>query len=220
MRWIQGHRGARKEKHPCQFFLKKLLKDLDGIWYRVQSHWSWLISYSLKKRTILRQFYRLEKTLTLFMFGHLQIGFFQTWCEDRHQCRMTLTFIQDHGCMRKQTFALLMSITWIDLCNELCLSNHLHGQNVWLYNANFLTNFFFMFAMLIGTIDFYHFIPLSLTLTLPGSQGQHEAKAVGLIFLCTFHQIRIKFDIVMNETKLDIMRLPSSKIYWNKGNNC
>ena len=29
--------------------------------------------------------------------------------------------------------------------------------------------------MLIGTIDFYHFIPLSLTLTLP--EGQHEAKA-------------------------------------------
>ena len=36
--------------------------------------------------------------------------------------------------------------------------------------------------MLIGTIDFYHFIPLSLILTLPGSHKVSKAKPFGFIF--------------------------------------
>ena len=41
-------------------------------------------------------------------------------------------------------------------------------------------------AMLIAFIEFYHFIPLSFTLMVAGgSQGQHKAKPVGLIFFST-----------------------------------
>ena len=70
-------------------------------------------------------------------------------------------------------------------------------------------------AMRIGTIDIYHFISLSLTLTLPaGSQGQRKAKPVGFIFSHTFPDLAIK------QIKLNILRLHLSKMYWNKGNNC
>ena len=57
----------------------------------------------------------------------------------------------------------------------------------------------FIPAMLIGTIDFYHFILLSLTEILEGevggggggewSQGQHKAKLLDLIFSHTFQLI-------------------------------
>ena len=46
-------------------------------------------------------------------------------------------------------------------------------------------------AMLAGTIDFYHFMPLSVTLTLFGSQGQPKAKPLGFIFSYTFQLIRV-----------------------------
>ena len=38
---------------------------------------------------------------------------------------------------------------------------------LWTLHANFTTNFFHT-AMLIGDIDFYHSIPLPITLTVPG----------------------------------------------------
>ena len=56
----------------------------------------------------------------------------------------------------------------MDLCNELCLS----GRAPWRgkhFNVRHYTVPFqpvcFIPAMLIGTIDFYHFISLSLVLT-------------------------------------------------------
>ena len=54
--------------------------------------------------------------------------------------------------------------------------------------------------MLIGTIDFYHFVPLSLTVTLDeghDSQGQCKAQPVGFFFLHTFQFMRMKFGIVL-----------------------
>ena len=57
----------------------------------------------------------------------------------------------------------------IDICNE-SYSAVFCGKNV---NVGHYTRtvqpIFFIPAMLISTIDFYHLIPLSLTLTLPGS---------------------------------------------------
>ena len=68
-------------------------------------------------------------------------------------------------------------------------------------------------AMLIGTINFYHFILFSLTLTMPGgSQGQRKVKLTGFIFSHTIHLIRMKFDIVIKQLKLNILRLLLSKI--------
>ena len=64
----------------------------------------------------------------------------------------------------------------MDLCNELCLSVQLAwpailhdkklniGHNMQTFQPNY-----FIPAMLIGTIDFHHLKPLSLTLTLPMS---------------------------------------------------
>ena len=77
---------------------------------------------------------------------------------------------------------------------------------------------FFISAMLIGTIDLYHFIRLSLTLTMPGG---HKVSAsqnlLAFIFSHTFHLIRMEFDIVMKQFKCNILRPHLSKIYWSKG---
>ena len=52
-------------------------------------------------------------------------------------------------------------------------------------------------AVVIGMIDFCHFIPLSLTLTLPGGH-KHSTKQrlFGFIFSHTFDLIRMKFDVM------------------------
>ena len=52
-----------------------------------------------------------------------------------------------------------------------------------------------------------------------GTQGQRKAKPIGYIFLHTFQLIRLKFDLVMKQLKLNILRLLLNKSYWNKGNN-
>ena len=59
------------------------------------------------------------------------------------------------------------------ICNESCSScppaGRLGWQKTTLYITHMLLNHFLKISvMLIGTIDFYHLIPLSLTLTLPG----------------------------------------------------
>ena len=49
----------------------------------------------------------------------------------------------------------------------------------WTLHVNFLTNFFFILAMLIGTIDFNHFTLFSLILTVPGG---HKVSAKQNLF--------------------------------------
>ena len=68
------------------------------------------------------------------------------------------------------------------LCNESCSSGQLavlRGKNfnVIHYTQTFQPNVFIP-AQLIGTIDFYHFMPLSLTL----SQGGHKVSAKQNLF--------------------------------------
>ena len=86
-----------------------------------------------------------------------------------------------------------------------------------------------MLSMLIGTIDFYGHIPLSLTSTLPwghkvGAKQNLLASFSGTFFFFFFlNLIRLKFGVVMKQFKLNILRLISSKIFsffLNKGNNC
>ena len=86
------------------------------------------------------------------------------------------------------------------------LAGHFRGKN---FNIGDYTQtvqpFFFIPAILyIGTIDFYHFISFSLTLILLGGR---KAKPIGFIFSNTFHLIRVKFDVVMKQFKLNIWRL-------------
>ena len=79
---------------------------------------------------------------------------------------------------------------------------------------------FFILAMLIGTIDFYHFIWAFTDLDFGwGSQGQCKAKPAGFIFSHIFRLIRMKFD-VMKQLKPNILKLLLSEISWNKENNC
>ena len=67
--------------------------------------------------------------------------------------------------------------------------------------------------MPIGTNDFNHFIPLSLTLIFTGeSQGQHKAKPIGFIFSQTFQLIRMKFNVVLKQFKQNILILLLSEI--------
>ena len=69
----------------------------------------------------------------------------------------------------------------------------------------------FIFVMLIGTIDFYHFMPLSVTLT-----GGHKVSAKQNIlasFSSTLQLIRVKFDIVLKQFKLNNLILLFSEIW-------
>ena len=97
------------------------------------------------------------------------------------------------------------------LCYELCLAVRpyiLRGKNfnVRHYTQAVLPNI----AILKGTIDIYHFVPLSLNLTLPGSHKVTARKTYWLHFL-TFHLLRITFNEVMKQFKLNIMDLLLSK---------
>ena len=79
---------------------------------------------------------------------------------------------------------------------------------------------FFIPVLLIGTVNFYQFLTCTDLDLAWGSQGQHKAKPIGIIFLHTFHLIRMKFDVAMEQFKLNILRLLLLKSYSNKGNNC
>ena len=118
-----------------------------------------------------------------------------------------------------------MSITWMYVISHVCqasrLAVHLARQKTPIivhYTHSFQPNSFIP-AMLICRIDFYHFIPLSLTLTFPGRHKGHNAKPIGFIFLHTFQLIRIIFDMVLKLFKLNILILFSSEVLQNEGNN-
>ena len=74
--------------------------------------------------------------------------------------------------------------------NESCLPSRpavLRGKNVNVaHYTQTVQPIFFIYAMLIDTMDFFQLIQLSLTLTLPGSQGQLKAKTSRLYFLAHF----------------------------------
>ena len=82
----------------------------------------------------------------------------------------------------------------MDLCYEWCFVllagwlSALFGKNfnVRCYMQTFQPNLFIP-TMLVGTSDFYHCIPLSLTLTVPRGHKVSTNQNLGFIFLHTFH---------------------------------
>ena len=84
----------------------------------------------------------------------------------------------------------------MDLCNKLCLSSWLarglsilHGKkfNVGRLFANFQPNMFTS-ARIIGTIDFYHFITLSMTLTLARGHKVRTNQNLLASFSCALYR--------------------------------
>ena len=54
------------------------------------------------------------------------------------------------------------------------------------FNVGYYTKMLVIRAMVIGTIDFYRIIPLSLTLTLPGvTRSVQSNPSFGFLFSCT-----------------------------------
>ena len=85
------------------------------------------------------------------------------------------------ACLYVYLFVCFLSI-WV--------SYHAIDFNIGHYTQTFQP-IFSIAAMLIGTIDFYHFIPLSLTFTIAGLQGQRKAKSLSFTLLHTFQLIRM-----------------------------
>ena len=83
-----------------------------------------------------------------------------------------------------------MSVLWIYVMGFVCLAGQwavLHGKNVNAgHYAQAVQPTLFIPAMLIGIIDFYHFIPLSLTLTLPEGHKVSTKQNLLLHFLSHF----------------------------------
>ena len=124
-------------------------------------------------------------------------------------------------------FLIYMSIIWI--CVMSCIRSAGHaGWPAILQGKNFIIGHYtqtvqpncFKPAMSTGTIDFYHFTPLSLILNLPGGYQVITKQNLLSSFSHAFHQNWMKYDVVMNQFKLKILRLLLSKICQNKGNNC
>ena len=80
---------------------------------------------------------------------------------------------------------------------------------------------FFIPAMLIGTIDFYHFIPLPLTLTLPGFTRSAQSKTSWLHFLTHIFltdQDEISYGVEAIDVEHSV--LVFIEIFRNKGIKC
>ena len=107
----------------------------------------------------------------------------------------------------------------MDLCNESYLSSWLgvlRGKNFnFVHYMQTVKPIFFISAVLIGTIDFfYHLIPRSLTLTLPGGHKVSAKQNLLASFsLQAFRLIGMKCDEVMEQFSLNILRPLLSKIY-------
>ena len=66
--------------------------------------------------------------------------------------------------------------------------------------------------MLIGTINFFHFIPLSVTLAFAWGHEVNQTKTCYLHFLAHFELIRMKSGMVLKQFKLEILILFLSEI--------
>ena len=102
-----------------------------------------------------------------------------------------------------------MSNMWILVISPGCIV--WQRLQCWTSCANF-SNKLFLPAMLIDTIHFYHFIPISVTCTLA---GDHKVSAKQTLWatLHTFEVIRMKCNVVIKQFKLNILTVPFSEIY-------
>ena len=103
----------------------------------------------------------------------------------------------------------------MDLCNESRSSGRPScvAKALTLDIARKVFNHCFIPAVLIGAIDFCHYILLPLTLILIGG---HKVSArlnpLGFIFCHTFQLVRMKFNVVLKQIKLRILVLLLSEI--------
>ena len=104
------------------------------------------------------------------------------------------------------------SMWWVEFCRPAIL----HGINFNIGHYMQTVPNFFTPAML----SHYQFTLLSLALTL--SVGHTVSRKQNLLasFSPACHVIRMKFDVVIRQFKLNIQRLLLSKMYWKKGNDC
>ena len=107
----------------------------------------------------------------------------------------------------------------IDLCNESCSSGWPAGHLVWqkfdvAHCRQAVQPIFFILVMLIGTMDFYHFVPLYVILTLPGS---HNVSTKQNLLASFYHTL-----FIWSGWNLMWWWSNSGCIwdYWNKGNKC
>ena len=74
-------------------------------------------------------------------------------------------------------------------------------------------SFFSVPAMLVATIDFYHFVPISVTLTVGGGLRVGTKQNLMASFCHTFQLIiRMEFHMVLNQFKLNIWILLLNEI--------
>ena len=110
-----------------------------------------------------------------------------------------------------QTFFFLsINENHMDLCNELCSTSWLAcvAKTLTLGIACTFQLLFFISAMIIGTIDFHHLIPPSMTLTfLEGYKVNSKQNCLAFIVLHAFQLIRMKFDTVLKQLQLYILIL-------------
>ena len=107
----------------------------------------------------------------------------------------------------------------MDKCVSCVFLSVVAKLKCWILHVNFSTTFS-MPAMLIGTIDINHLIPLSATLTLAIGHSSAESKPAGFIFSHTFELISTKCDVVLKQFMLNTLTLLLSVIYLIKRNNC
>ena len=130
----------------------------------------------------------------------------------------------------RKSLCTLLSLLWQFFCpceyhmdlswNQSCLvgwSTILHGRkfNVGHYTQTFQPDFFTL-AMLVGTTDYYHFIPFSLIVTLAGGTRSAQGKTCWLHFLSHFSidQDEIwRGDEAIQEVCPDTSL---NEVYWNK----
>ena len=116
-------------------------------------------------------------------------------------------------------FLIHMSNIWMYVLSHSCLSSWLAEPSILAktltldITCELLNVIFFTPAMHIGSIDFNHFVPLSLTLTFPGGHKvSGKQKHLVFIFMQSFQLIRMKFDIALKQFKLNILMLLLSEI--------
>ena len=107
---------------------------------------------------------------------------------------------------------------------KLCLSQCLAGWsdimcgnnlNVGHVTQAFHPNIFSYFRMLVGTIDFYYFVPFSMTLALSGGHKVSTKQRISSIFSPTFELIKVELDAVLKLFKKNILILQNWMLSWS-----
>ena len=161
----------------------------------------------------------------------------QTFYQRSVKCSWPLPVLLRYRCRRRHRFSLAraqkftmlvrfficMSIMWIYVISRVQPAGRLPFQklNVGQYTQTVQPIFFNTWH----ACRYHCLLPFHTTFTdldrFGGSQGQRKAKPIGFIFSHAFLFIRVKFDVMMKQFKLNIWDyFFFTKICWNKRNDC